>query len=153
VFAQDVPARPNEDAWPRHVLASDFRAGPPNPFARNAAAPGQALAFFPRAGGGGAKKPLLSVSGDDHRKQTLLAPTSDEPADWSYEWREIVDTKATCRRTAIGDVDGWVADARAPAGACERRARAPRARGRRGASRSRRPPAGAGPRVTLRRTP
>jgi hypothetical protein len=109
VFAYEIPTNWKTDAWPKHALATGFRAIAPSPFVNNPMAPGAPKAFHPNVAETD-KKPLIVVSGDDYQKVTLLVPKSEEATDWGYHRYTVVDTQKTSGGMALGDVDGdgWV---------------------------------------------
>lgn len=86
-------------AWTRHVLATNYTVREPGP---NQAAPGAARAFAPPAGGGA--KPWVSVSGDGDQRAYILAPTSQDAADWAYEATLVWDCKGTVGRQVAAQV-------------------------------------------------
>ena len=110
VLGYEAPTPPvalrNASAWARHVLAAGFAVREPG---ANQAAPGAARAFFTAsgAGGAGARKPLVSVSGDGDQHAYILSPVSvSDPLDWTYERTDAFNCGGTVGRQAHASYEG-----------------------------------------------
>ncbi|KAI8839921.1 hypothetical protein BC829DRAFT_447062 [Chytridium lagenaria] len=106
VYAYEIPSdiTAPSTSWVKHTLLDKI---PVLQGGMNQASPGSPHAFQPKVGGTG--KPWIAVSGDGSQKVHLLAPTSENPADWTYTATVLHDCKNTAGGITVADTnkDGW----------------------------------------------
>jgi len=87
----------------KHVLATGFSAISTS---QGTAAPGDALAFWPKTELKGKGKPWVFVSGDNGNTIVLLRPDSDDAGNWTYKKQILAYIGADVGQNVIGDTDG-----------------------------------------------
>ncbi|KAJ3217949.1 hypothetical protein HDU67_006977 [Dinochytrium kinnereticum] len=103
VYVYEIPSDISlpGSAWTKHTLLDKI---PVLQGGMNQASPGSPHSFQPKIGGTG--KPWIVVAGDGSQKAHLLAPNSENPADWTYTSSILHDCKNTVGGISTGDVNG-----------------------------------------------
>ncbi|XP_066283883.1 uncharacterized protein [Branchiostoma lanceolatum] len=101
VRVYEIPDDFRNGAWERHVIASGFSV--PGPETQNKGTPGSPTLLKLTSA---QKKPPILLSGDDDRHAYLLVPSSEDPADWSYDKRPLLATTGIVGGVSAADVDG-----------------------------------------------
>jgi len=102
----------NAEDWKRISLASGFQAN--SYLFGSSMTPGKQRLFYPSEEYkntpnelGNQPKPWIALSGDDDGIHYIMHPMSEDPTNWDYDLKIMVDTEATTAGTmAIYDFDG-----------------------------------------------
>ncbi|XP_078678977.1 uncharacterized protein LOC144914711, partial [Branchiostoma floridae x Branchiostoma belcheri] len=101
VRVYEIPDDFRTGTWERHTIASGFSV--PGNMTQGKGTPGSAILLRFASD---LKKPTILISGDDDRHAYLLVPSSDDPADWSYDRRPLLSSTGIVGGISSADIDG-----------------------------------------------
>ncbi|XP_035675995.1 uncharacterized protein LOC118415458 [Branchiostoma floridae] len=99
VRVYEIPDDFRNGTWERHVIASGFSI--PGNVTQGEGTPGLAVLLRRDS-----KKPPILLSGDDDGHAYLLIPSTDDPADWSYQKRPLLTSTGIVGGISAADIDG-----------------------------------------------
>ncbi|XP_078597462.1 uncharacterized protein LOC144873724 isoform X1 [Branchiostoma floridae x Branchiostoma japonicum] len=99
VRVYEIPDDFRNGTWERHVIASGFSVQ--GNVTQGEGTPGLAVLLRRDS-----KKPPILLSGDDDGHAYLLVPSSDDPADWSYQKRPLLASTGIVGGVSAADIDG-----------------------------------------------